>query len=527
MSKLVSGQPDGEGVHVAPDPRLVSSIGSGHKLETAVADIVDNSIDFGARNVLVRFLIDEESVKGLMIIDDGTGMNEADIDKAMKYGGQDHYESGSLGHFGVGLKASAMSQGDEMSVFSKRKGYVAQGRWMSRESVDAADPLVKSYRLEEVQSYFDEVSTDFDLEQGTIVVITRPRNFVSDGDPEEVQSWLSSSVDKLDRHLGGIHHRALESQRTAIQIDQYDIEYEESGSALGISPRNPFAHAGSGVSGFPTTFAGSIDGHDFEYHVDIWPSSGAREDNFVIGVNNTDDGQGFYIYRSNRLLQAGGWNELISPSMERRFIRIALEVDDVLENYVRMNPEKNGIEFTGPFRQALKKARSRDGRLGFDDILLASATTQSVAKSRTRQERLIVKPESGLDRRIVDAMSEQIGFDDEHSPVRILWERLTPERVFEVLPSERKLILNNYYHDDLTKLGKSGKPAGSKQAPLITTLIYLSARQDLERTVEGARWRSEQDAIQRVMVEAIYSQREWERRMGLSADGTPGSENVR
>lgn len=517
MSKLVSGQPDGEGVHVAPDPRLVSSIGSGHKLETAVADIIDNSIDFGARNVLVRFLIDEESVRGLMIIDDGTGMNEADIDKAMKYGGQDHYESGSLGHFGVGLKASAMSQGDEMSVFSKRKGYVAQGRWMSRESVDAADPLVKSYRLDEVQSYFDEVNTDFDLEHGTIVVITRPRNFVSDGDPEEVQSWLSSSIDKLDRHLGGIHHRALESGRTAVQIDQYDIKYEESGSALGISPRNPFAHEGSGAAGFPTTFEGSIDGHDFEFRVDIWPSQGARDDNFVIGVNDTDDGQGFYIYRSNRLLQAGGWNELISPSVERRFIRIALEVDDILEKYVRMNPEKNGIEFTGPFRQALKNARSHDGRLGFNDILTASTKAQTAAKRRTRQEKLIVKPESGLDRRIVETMGEQIGFDDDHSAVRIVWGRLTPDRVFEVLPSERKLILNDYYHDELTKLGKTGKPAGSKQAPLITTLIYLLARQDLERTVEGARWRSEQDAVQRVLVEAIRAQQAWERRMGISA----------
>lgn len=525
MSKLVSGQPDGDGVHVPPNPRLVSSIGAGHKLETAVTDLIDNSIDCGARNVLVRFLIDEESVKGLMIIDDGRGMNEADIDKAMKYGGQDSYKSGSLGHFGVGLKASAMSQGDEMSVYSKREGYVGQGRWMSRESVDAAAPFVKSYRLDEVQSYFNAVTTDFDLEHGTIVVITRPRNFVSDGDPDEVQSWMSSSIDRLDKHIGGVHHRTLESERTAIELDQYDLDYEESGSALGVSPRNPFAHEGAGADGYPTTYVGSIDGHDFDFHVDIWPSSGVRDDNFVIGVNNTDDGQGFYIYRNNRLLQAGGWNELISPSVERRFIRIALEVDKKLENYVRMNPEKNGIEFTGPFRQALKKSRSRDGKLGFDDILVGSAKVQLAAKRRTRQEKQIVKPESGLDRRIVEAMGEQISFDDDHSAVRIVWGRLTPERVFEVLPSERKLILNDYYHDDLTKLGRTGKPAGSKQAPLITTLIYLLTGPDLERTVEGARWRSEQDAVQRVLVEAIHAQRDWERRMGLSTQGALGTDN--
>lgn len=516
MSQLVAGEPDGPGVHMPPDPRLVSSIGAGHKLETAVADIVDNSIGAGATNVLIRFLIDEDSVKGLMIVDDGRGMNGAEIEKAMKYGGQDEYETGSLGHYGVGLKASAMSQGDEMSVYSKRDGYVAQGRWMSRESVDAAAPLVKSYWPDEVGNYFSAVSTEFELKHGTIVVITRPRNFVTDGDAAEVQSWLSSTIDKLDKHLGGIHHRRLASGRVAIHLDQFDLEWEESGSALGVSPRDPFAHDGYDSQGFPATYIGSIDGHNFELLVDIWPSNGTREDNFVIGVNDTHDGQGFYIYRNDRLLQAGGWNELISPSLERRFIRLAMEISETLEKYVRMNPEKNGIEFTGPFRQAIKRSRSRDGKLGFDDILAASANTQIAANRRTRQEKLIVKPEAGLDRRIVEAMGDQIGFDDDHSPIRIVWDRLSPDQVFEVSPSERKLVLNNRYHDDLTKLGRTGKPAGSKQAPLVTTLIYLMVRQDLERMTEGARWKAEQESIQRVVVEAIHAQREWELRMGLS-----------
>lgn len=516
MTELFIEPQEDPGVHVPPSARLVSSVGAGHKLETAVADLIDNSIDVDARNVLVRFLVDGDSVRGLMVIDDGWGMDESTIDKAMQYGGQDSYQSSALGHYGIGMKASSMSQGDEMSVYSRRTGYTPQGRWMSRESIEAAAPLVKRYRPDEVDRIFAATPVDFELDHGTIVVITKPRNFVADGDAGEVASWLSAAQDRLDKHLGGVHHRLLESGRVSIWIDQFDVEYNEAGVALGVSPSDPFAHSGTVADGYPKTFVGSVSGHDFEMNVDIWPAYESHRDNFVVGVNDTDEGQGFYIYRHDRLLQVGGWNEVVNPTQDRRFIRIGLEIDRALEQYVRMNPEKNGIEFTGPFRQAIKKSRSRDGRSVFDDIDTTSAKENVASKKRTRQDKVIVRPESGLDRRIVDAMGEHIGFNEDQPPVRIVWQRLSPSRVFEVVPSERKLILNDHYHDDLTKLGSTGKPAGSKQAPLITTLFYLLVRHDLGRTVEGTQWRRDQDAVQKVLIEAILAQRDWESRMGLS-----------
>lgn len=51
-------QPVGSKV-VPPDPSITSAIGRHHTLATAVADLVDNSIDFGATHVLVRFLMEE------------------------------------------------------------------------------------------------------------------------------------------------------------------------------------------------------------------------------------------------------------------------------------------------------------------------------------------------------------------------------------------------------------------------------------------------------------------------------------
>jgi len=77
-------QPVGSKV-VPPDPSITAAIGRHHTLATAVTDLVDNSIDFGATHVLIRFLMEGYRPIGLQIIDDASGMDSAAIDDAMTY----------------------------------------------------------------------------------------------------------------------------------------------------------------------------------------------------------------------------------------------------------------------------------------------------------------------------------------------------------------------------------------------------------------------------------------------------------
>ncbi|RCS94957.1 ATP-binding protein [Brevibacterium aurantiacum] len=522
MAGLVIEPPEGPGVHVPPDPRLITAVGTGHSLRSAVADLVDNSVDAGAGNVLIRFLVREASVEGLLIIDDGHGMNRTQMDKAMKYGGQDSYESAALGHFGIGLKASSMSQGDQMAVYSRRTGYASQGRWMSRASVDAAAPVVTPIQPSTVDDVFASTPTTFDLGHGTIVAVTEPRNFVSSGNDAEVATWLNNSISTLDKHLGAVHHRAIDSGRISIWIDQFDLDLNEAGGLYGVSARDPFAYPVTESASFPQTCTGSIAGIDFTFDVHVWPANHSHLDNFLVDDTHGSDGQGFYIYRKDRLLQAGGWNSVFTQNDDRKFVRVSLEVTEDLEPLVRMNPEKHGIEFTGPFRQAILSARSGSTGKNLGSLFEDAKELLRISKTRKAANRTIVRPAGGLDRQIVEAMDEFIGFDEDSLPVSIVWERLSPKRIYEVVPGERKLILNTHYHDDLTKLGGTGKPAGPKQAPLLTTLIYLLNRQDLERTSSGSRWRNEQEAIQNILRVAIDSQREWETRVGLDRQQNTG-----
>lgn len=96
----------------------------GYSLETAVADIIDNSISAGAKNIYINRVWKGE---GSMIIikDDGHGMSDEEIIQAMRPGAQNPLEERSLtdlGRFGLGLKTASFSQCRNLTVISKRKG---------------------------------------------------------------------------------------------------------------------------------------------------------------------------------------------------------------------------------------------------------------------------------------------------------------------------------------------------------------------------------------------------------------------
>src|SRR5690348_10233750 len=94
-------------VHLPPAPRFMDAIGHNYDFETAVADLVDNSIDADARVVLARFIRESGTIMGFVLVDDGRGVAADELASAMTLGGDGKYGDNSLGYFGIGLKASS------------------------------------------------------------------------------------------------------------------------------------------------------------------------------------------------------------------------------------------------------------------------------------------------------------------------------------------------------------------------------------------------------------------------------------
>ena len=105
---------------------LMQSLRSvGYSTATALADIIDNSIAAGAH--AIRIFLTPTPVPRVVILDDGTGMDEDTLISAMRFGSRDPREPRhgvDLGRFGLGLKTASLSQCRRFSVVSFKTGHL-------------------------------------------------------------------------------------------------------------------------------------------------------------------------------------------------------------------------------------------------------------------------------------------------------------------------------------------------------------------------------------------------------------------
>ena len=107
-------------------PRASSLIESmrdiGYSFETALADIIDNSIT--AESKQVDIFCDADGPRPVIaILDNGIGMSRERLLDAMRPGSQNPLASrakGDLGRFGLGMKTASFSQCRRLTVVTKR-----------------------------------------------------------------------------------------------------------------------------------------------------------------------------------------------------------------------------------------------------------------------------------------------------------------------------------------------------------------------------------------------------------------------
>ena len=100
----------------------------GYDLPSAVADLVDNSVDAGATTVQIT-VGRGGGTSFIRIADDGCGMTDRVLDEAMRYGSGVDYSTGSLGQFGLGLKTASLSQCRRVLVASKTDTELSVAAW--------------------------------------------------------------------------------------------------------------------------------------------------------------------------------------------------------------------------------------------------------------------------------------------------------------------------------------------------------------------------------------------------------------
>jgi hypothetical protein len=450
---------------VPPDPGILKAIGLNHGFESAVADLVDNSIDARATRMLIRFVLREGLARQLLVVDNGEGMDTEAIDSAMQLGKPKPIMSGMLGHFGVGLKAASFSQASELTVLSRKAGTAAVGRRMFRDTQGSGFEF-DVLDSDQADSALDGKWTDFSTPTGTIIRWDAIRTFPASLDPTVTSSFIETKVADLKSHLGLMFHRLLQPTVLSVELDVFDADADEPGFSFPVESIDPFAYVRSGVVGYPRTLVADCVSRLIPLSCHIWPA-GSDSHLFKLSGAPVDRFQGFYLYRSNRLLSAGQWNGVAQETKRRRLARVAVDIDDHLDLFT-MSVEKSGVHMVADLVHAVERATSGDGTT-FSNYLSDAEETFRVSNRRVRRRTPILSPGQGISPKVKHAISREVDFIAGEEPLRIRWTRLPDGDFVDVDRRERTLWLNSDYRAAILK----GTAAGVNDAPLLKALLFL------------------------------------------------------
>lgn len=497
MGLLSAPQPVGSKI-VPPDPSITSAIGRHHTLVTAVADLVDNSIDFGATHVRVRFLMQGARPVGLQAIDNASGMDSVAIDDAMTYAKKREYKGRDLGHFGIGLKAASLSQANTLIVWSKRYGSPAVGRRLRRETIDTG-PLVEEFSTADAAEHLADPAVDFSMDSGTIVEWRDLQTFLTSSNEEEQRAWMNRTMQDLVNHLGLVLHRILARGELTLTIDTYDEVLRVPGPPRAVGGIDPFSHRGVGRAGYPKELPVAVADATGIAQLHIWPYRD-KGPGFVQGGRSETESQGLYIYRNDRLLQAGGWNGLATPRVDLAFARVSFDLTPGMENHVTINPEKIGTTFDDELRGALLRARAADGTTlaSFREDAKHAAT---LAKQRTATPIEAPQPGDGLPVSVKEAFVEHTEPNDVF-PIDIRWSLLPEKQIYDIDIDKHRLVLNARYRSAIA----GHKSLDMDDVPLVKSLLLLLLEDHFVGTGSGAKKKREEAAWQAILLAAVEAQ---------------------
>jgi anti-sigma regulatory factor (Ser/Thr protein kinase) len=274
---------------------LESLRGLGYNTATAIADLIDNSIGAGATQVEIQFEW-AGTDSWVRIADNGKGMSDPELETAMRLGAQDPRVTrrpGDLGRFGMGLKTASFSQARILTVASQTAG---DNRCCLRWDLDDLGEPAEHWLLHDGAQAGSEnrLSADCAKKQGTVVLWEKLDRIVTEGFSAQNMIDLIESV---EAHLAMTFHRLIYNGLSLLLNKRLIRGWDPF---LAGHPGKAFESVEYRVLHAPGVL---VQCHVLP-HKDLLKAS---EFEAAAGPGGWAAQQGFYVYRNQRLLLAGGW----------------------------------------------------------------------------------------------------------------------------------------------------------------------------------------------------------------------------
>ena len=331
--------------HPKAAPLMQTYRSIGYCLETAMADIIDNSISAGANNIWINCSWNGDNTT-ISIKDDGCGMNGDEAINAMTLGlinPLDKRSEKDLGRFGLGLKTASFSQCKKLSLFTKKENfhslywtwdldYVAETnnwqllRWMPEGYANSLD----------------------DIEHGTVVIWSELDQLIPIGSErtnEKAKRKFYDSWDKARSHVSMVFHRfianGLKIYWASHEIEGWDpfFDYEPKTQP---KPEESFYLNGKKMM---------MKGYILPKRKDF---TNEEEYDKAEGQKGFAGQQGFYVYRGDRLLVAGDWLGMFKPKDSTKLARISVDLPNTTDTEWLINIMKSTATPPPQLRDGMK-----------------------------------------------------------------------------------------------------------------------------------------------------------------------------
>ena len=318
----------------------------GYSLQTAVADLIDNSITACARNI--ELLADTTSPEpAIGILDDGAGMSKNELLEAMRPGSRnprDQRAKNDLGRFGLGLKTASFSQCRRVSVITRKNGKTFCAIW-------DIDLVAKIDKWEvETPDGIDNIPWSGKLESdGTLVVWQKLDRLVSEENGNDRQN-LMRQIRETKEHIGLVFHRFLAGEArlrsVAISLNGGIIEsfdpFNSQHPATTYEPEEIFLLGGKKIR---------IQSFTLPHHNKV----GKEEWERYAGREGYIKNQGFYLYRGKRLIVHGTWFNIIRQAELTKLSRVRIDIPNGMDAEWKIDVKKASAQPPALVRDRLKR----------------------------------------------------------------------------------------------------------------------------------------------------------------------------
>lgn len=380
----------------------------GYSLETAIADLIDNSISAEASEIQV-FCDTSRSIPVVAIIDDGHGMDGEQLIAALRHGSISPKRKRSpkdLGRFGLGLKTASFSQCKRLTVVSRINGSLVGAEWDFTAVEDTDTWFISILEKDELESlpYLESIPAT-----GTLVLWRNLDRLSEDESGRKRDEIVNEKLCVVERHLALVFHRFLAGEvkgrkKIMLRINGHTVD-----------PFDPFCRNNDATQVLPleTVWVNDVQITMQPYILPHHSRLSASEYDYYQDRSDFISNQGAYVYRNGRLMAWGDWFRMVPKGEATKLARVQIDFPNSLDEAWTIDIKKSRARPPYEVRERLRH-------------IIAKITARSVTVHRGRGQKLFQEAQAPLWERYAEHSGIRFVINLEHPLIASLQKKLPP-----------------------------------------------------------------------------------------------------